>query len=82
MVTTALIATAAGRASDAPDLFDCAWITTKRDSEIGQVIIAGIANTRMVGFGSNFPEGKRDHAALIGYLCMASACETQFYSEE
>ena len=82
VVTTTLAATAAGRASDAPDLFDCAWITTKSDSEIEQVIIAGIADTRMVGFGSNFPEGRRDHAALIGYLRMASACETQSYSEE
>ena len=82
VVSTALAATATGRASDAPDLFDCAWITTKSDSEIEQVIIAGIADTRMVGFGSNFPEGKRDHAALIGYLRMVSACETQSYSEE
>jgi len=62
--------------SDAPDLFDCTWLATKSDSEIEQVIIAGIPNTRMIGFGSNFPEGKRDHAALIGYLRMASACET------
>ena len=68
--------------SDAPDLFDCAWLATKSDSEIEQVIIAGIPNTRMVGFGSNFPEVKRDHAALIGYLRMASACETQSYSSE
>ena len=82
VVTTTLAATAAGRASDTPDLFDCAWLTTKSDSEIEQVIIAGIADTRMVGFGSNFPEGIRDHAALIGYLRMASACETQSYSEE
>jgi len=82
VVTTVLVATATGRAGDAPDLFDCAWITTKSDSEIEQVIIAGIADTRMVGFGSNFPEGKRDHAALIGYLRMVSACETQSYSEE
>ena len=67
---------AQNRAIDAPDLFDCAWLATKSDSEIEQVIIAGIPNTRMVGFGSNFPEGKRDHAALIGYLRLASACET------
>ena len=57
-------------------------MTTKSDSEIEQVIIAGIADTRMVVFGPNFPEGRRDHAALIGYLRMASACETQPYSEE
>lgn len=82
MVTTALAATAADRKSDTPDLFDCALITTKSDSQIEQVTIAGIAKASMVGFGSKSPEGKRDHAALIGYLRMASACDTQSYSEE
>lgn len=65
------------RAQDAPDLFDCAWLTTQTDGEIAAVIVAGIQGTRMVGFGENFPEGPRDHARLIAYLRATAACEAE-----
>lgn len=65
------------RAMDAPNLFDCAWQEAKSNSEIEEILISGIQGTRMVGFGENFPEGKRDHARLIAYLRVAAACEIE-----
>lgn len=69
-------------ASGAPDLFDCGWLTSRSNEEIEEVIVAGIAGTRMVGFGSNFPEGERDHARLIAYIRVAAACEVESLAED
>ncbi len=65
------------RAADAPNLFDCTWQEANSNSEIEKTLISGIQGTRMVGFGENFPEGKRDHARLIAYLRVAAACEVE-----
>lgn len=70
------------RSPDAPNLFDCAWLRRHSDSQIEEVIIAGIDGTRMVGFGTNFPDGQRDHQRLIGYLRTTADCETERPQEE
>ncbi len=49
-------------------LFDCEWKHGSSDQEIFNVVTIGIAGTRMVGFGSNFPEGDDDLWKLIAYL--------------
>jgi mono/diheme cytochrome c family protein len=45
------------------NLFDCEWKNADSDEEI-----SGIPGTRMVGFGSNFPEGDDDLWKIIAYL--------------
>lgn len=54
--------------SDAPNLFDCEWIHGGSDQEIYASIYKGIAGTRMVAFGENFPEGADDLWKIIAYL--------------
>ncbi len=55
-------------AVDAPYLFDCEWRHGGSDSEIFQTVTNGVPNTRMVGFGSNFPEGEEDLWKIIAFL--------------
>ena len=53
---------------DALDLFDCQWKHGDSDQEIFATVTTGVPATRMVGFGSNFPEGEDDLWKLIAYL--------------
>ena len=53
---------------DASFLFDCQWQQGIDDAAIAEIIRSGIPDTRMVGFGSNFPEGDTDLWKLIAYL--------------
>ncbi len=53
---------------DALFLFDCEWKHGGSDQEIFNVVTKGVPGTRMVGFGSNFPEGDDDLWKLIAYL--------------
>lgn len=75
--TQAGAGTAALRATDAPDLFDCVWLQSQSDRQIEEIIVNGVEGSRMLGYGDNFPEGSRDHARLIAYLRNTAACETQ-----
>ncbi len=75
--TQAGAGTAALRAPDAPDLFDCVWLQSQSDRQIEEIIVNGVEGSRMLGYGDNFPEGSRDHARLIAYLRNTAACETQ-----
>lgn len=52
----------------AVDLFDCEWRHGSGDVELFDIITRGIPNTRMVGFGENFPEGQQDTWRLVAYL--------------
>jgi len=54
--------------TDATFLFDCVWQQSLDDETIAETIKSGIPNTRMVGFGSNFPGGEEDLWKLIAYL--------------
>ena len=56
------------QASDAPFLFDSIWIHGGSDQEIFDTVTNGIPNTRMIGFGTNFPEGENDLWKIIAYL--------------
>ena len=49
-------------------LFDCEWSHGGSDDEIFAVITNGIPDTRMVGFGNNFPEGDDDKWKIIAFL--------------
>ncbi len=53
---------------DAAYLFDCEWRHGSTDQEIFDVVTNGIMGTRMVGFGSNFPQGDDDLWKVIAYL--------------
>lgn len=53
---------------DALFLFDCEWQYGSADEEIFDVVTRGIPNTRMVGFGDNFPEGADDVWRIIAFL--------------
>ena len=53
---------------EASFLFDCQWDHGSSDQDIFKTITSGVANTRMVGFGSNFPEGDDDLWKVIAYL--------------
>jgi mono/diheme cytochrome c family protein len=55
-------------ASDTPFLFDDTWLHGGSDQEIFDTVTNGVPNTRMVGFGSNFPEGETDLWKIIAYL--------------
>lgn len=52
----------------AVNLFDCEWHHGSTADEIFDIITRGIADTRMVGFGENFPEGLDDTWRLVAYL--------------
>jgi len=54
--------------TDALFLFDCEWKHGELDQEIFDIVTVGVPNTRMVGFGSNFPEGDDDLWKIIAYL--------------
>ena len=54
--------------TDAVFLFDCQWKHGGSDQEIFDVVTIGVPSTRMVGFGSNFPEGEDDLWKIIAYL--------------
>ena len=49
-------------------LFDSEWKHGSSDQEIFDTVTIGVPNTRMVGFGSNFPEGDDDLWKIIAYL--------------
>lgn len=53
---------------DASFLFDCQWNHGSLDQEIFDTVTNGVVGTRMVGFGSNFPEGDDDLWKVIAYL--------------
>ena len=53
---------------EASFLFDCQWNHGSSDQDIFNTITSGVADTRMVGFGSNFPEGDDDLWKVIAYL--------------
>ncbi len=46
--------------TDALFLFDCEWKHGNTDEEIFDIVAAGVAATRMVGFGVNFSDGEED----------------------
>ena len=52
---------------EASFLFDCQWIHGPTDQEIFDTVTNGVVGTRMVGFGSNFPESD-DLWKVIAYL--------------
>jgi|TARA_B110000971_G_scaffold150395_1_gene153598 mono/diheme cytochrome c family protein len=52
---------------DDANLFNCLWQYGETDEEIFGSIVNGISGTRMVGFGSNFPEVD-DPWKIIAYL--------------
>jgi len=59
---------------DDANLFNCLWQYGETDEEIFDTIVNGILGTRMVGFGSNFPEAD-DPWKIIAYLrANQSAC--------
>lgn len=53
---------------EAVDLFDCQWRHGSSDEELFAIITDGIPDTRMVGFGDNFPEGEEDTWRLVAYI--------------
>ena len=55
-------------AGDALYLFDCEWKHGGRDQDIFNTISNGVPNTRMIAFGTNFPEGEDDLWKLIAFL--------------
>jgi len=54
--------------SEAVDLFDCEWRHGSTADDLFEIITRGIADTRMVGFGENFPQGQDDTWRLVAYL--------------
>lgn len=50
------------------NLFDCEWQHGSSDGEIFEVVTTGIPDTRMVGFGDNWPEGEADLWRIIAFL--------------
>ena len=50
------------------NLFDCRWNHGDTNEEIFRIVTSGIPDTRMVGFGNNFPEGQNDLWKLIAFL--------------
>lgn len=52
----------------AVNLFDCQWRHGSQDTELFDIITRGIPDTRMVGFGENFPEGEQDTWRLVAFL--------------
>ena len=57
--------------ADALFLFDCQWTHAAHNGDnagIFRIIKDGIPDTRMVGFGENFPEGDSDVWKIIAYI--------------
>lgn len=61
----------------AVNLFDCQWRHASEDADIFDIITRGIPDTRMVGFGENFPEGEQDTWRLVAYIRSRQAQCTQ-----
>ena len=59
--------------SDAPNLFDCAWLHGGSDQEIFHTITHGVPGTRMVAFGGAIPDA--DIWSVVAYLKSASQCK-------
>ena len=57
-----------GPNADALFLFDCEWKHGGSDEAIFNTVTKGVPNTRMVGFGTNFPEGEDDLWKIIAFL--------------
>ena len=57
-----------GPNADALYLFDCEWKHGGEDADIFRTVTTGVPNTRMVGFGTNFPEGEDDLWKIIAFL--------------
>ena len=55
-------------ASDAPYLFDSQWLHGGSDQDIFNTISNGVPGTRMIAFGTNFPEGEDDLWKIVDYL--------------
>ena len=53
---------------DAVYLFDCEWKHGGSDQAIFNTVTNGVPNTRMIGFGTNFPEGEDDLWKVIAFL--------------
>ena len=53
---------------DALYLFDCRWDHARDNADIFRIIKEGIPDTRMVGFGENFPEGDDDIWKIIAWI--------------
>jgi hypothetical protein len=53
---------------DALYLFDCDWKHGSSDQEIFNTVTIGVPNTRMLGFGTNFPEGENDLWKIIAFI--------------
>ena len=58
---------------DALYLFDCEWKHGSSDQEIFNTVTMGVPNTRMVGFGTGFPEGENDLWKIIAFIRTNSA---------
>ena len=58
---------------DALYLFDCDWKHGSSDQEIFNTVTIGVPNTRMLGFGTNFPEGENDLWKIIAFIRTNSA---------
>ena len=58
---------------DALYLFDCDWKHGSSDQEIFNTVTTGVPNTRMLGFGTNFPEGENDLWKIIAFIRTNSA---------
>ncbi len=56
------------QADEDVDLFDCQWKYGGSNEDIFRIVTTGIPETRMVGFGNNFPKGQNDLWMLIAYL--------------
>jgi len=53
---------------DALFLFDAQWKHGDSDQEIFDTVTNGVPDTRMIGFGTAFPEGDDDLWKVIAYL--------------
>ena len=58
----------AAESGSAADLFDCSWVHGQSNEDIFTAITDGIPETRMIGFGSNFPEGEDDTWRLVAFI--------------
>ncbi|MDA0689834.1 MAG: c-type cytochrome [Proteobacteria bacterium] len=60
------------------DLFDCHWKYGGSNEDIFTIVTSGMPNTRMVGFGNNFPGGQDDLWMIIAYLrTQQQGCDQQ-----
>ena len=60
--------------SDAPFLFDCAWLHGGSDQEVFHTISHGVPGTRMPTFGGAIPD--QDIWSIVAYLKSASQCKS------